>query len=223
MSRFSAGFGGVCVAEDKFEAVDPFALVSKENGFVLFEDVVEIIPQENDGIASDAVVADDRSAEDRADDRRFEEPDDLIEIENLDKTHDPVRLYLREMGSVPLLNREGEIEIARRIERGQTRVRRILARCPLIVQATIKLGEDVRLGTVDVRDILQFNDPLPSDETYESGTKEMLAACEDLARMRRKFLQLKQRMVAVPRHSKPKQHRRLRWELARLAVSISRK
>jgi len=206
------------VAEDKFEAVDPFALVSKENSFVLFEDVIELIPQEADGIPEAS------PADDRVDDRRFEEESgELIEIESLDKTHDPVRLYLREMGSVPLLNREGEIGIARRIERGQTRARRILARCPLIIQATISLGEDVRTGAVDVRDILQFNDPIPTDETYENAMRELLAACDDLVKLRKKFLQLKQRMVAVPRHSKPKQHRRMRWEMARLAVEISRR
>jgi len=80
------------VAEDKFEAVDPFALVSKENSFVLFEDVIELIPQEADGIPEAS------PADDRVDDRRFEEESgELIEIESLDKTHDPVRLYLREM------------------------------------------------------------------------------------------------------------------------------
>jgi RNA polymerase primary sigma factor len=222
MSRFRSGLGVIPVAEDKFEAVDPFALVSKENSFVLFEDVIELIPQEADGIP-EVSPADDR-IDDRADDRRFEEESgELIEIESLDKTHDPVRLYLREMGSVPLLNREGEIGIARRIERGQARARRILARCPLIIQATIGLGEDLRAGAVDVRDILQFNDPIPTDETYESGSSGMLAACDDLVKLRKKFLQLKQRMVAVPRHSKPKQHRRMRWEMARLAVEISRR
>ena len=81
-------------------------------------------------------------------DRRLEEEadEDFIEIESLDKTHDPVRLYLREMGSVPLLNREGEIGIARRIERGQTKTRRILSRCPVIIQEMVRLGEDVRCG-----------------------------------------------------------------------------
>jgi RNA polymerase primary sigma factor len=205
------------VAEDKFEAVDPFALVSKESGFVLFEEVIELIPQDGDGLAVDIAPA-----EDRSDDRRFDESDDPIEIESIDKTHDPVRLYLREMGSVPLLNREGEIEIARRIERGQTKTRRILARCPLIIQALIKLGEDVRNGVCDIRDILQFNDPVPTDETYDTGASEMLVACDELIKLRKKFLQLKQRMVAVPRHTKPKQNRRLRWEMARIAVQISR-
>ncbi len=102
--------------------------------------------------------------------------DDFIEVESLDKTHDPVRLYLREMGSVPLLNRDGEIDIARRIERGQTKTRRILSRCPVIIQEMVRLGEDVRSGAVSARDILQFNDPIPTDETYEAGAQAMLAS-----------------------------------------------
>jgi RNA polymerase primary sigma factor len=207
------------VAEDNFEAVDAFSLVSRETGFVLFEEVIELIPNEPDGVLGDLAPAEER---DRADERAFEESDELIEVESLDKTHDPVRLYLREMGSVPLLNREGEIEIAKRIERGQTKTRRILARCPLIIDATIRLGEDVREGAVDARDILQFNDPIPTDETWEKGAAQMLASCDELIRLRKKFFQLKQRMVAVPRHTKPKQNRRLRWELARMAVAISR-
>ena len=79
------------MAEDKFEAVDPFALVSKESGFVLFEEVIELIPHDVDGLAAD-IVQDIAPAEDRGDDRRFDESDDPIEIESIDKTHDPVRL-----------------------------------------------------------------------------------------------------------------------------------
>src|ERR1019366_4030600 len=160
--------------------------------------------------------------EEKSDDRRFEDADELIESEPLDKTHDPIRFYLREMGAVPLLNREGEIGIARRIERGQNRTRRILSRCPVIIQQIVQLGDEIRSGTVSPRDILQFNDPIPTDETYEVGTSAMLASCDDLARLRRRFLLLKQEMVAVPRQTKPKQNRRLRWELGRVAGDISR-
>jgi len=205
------------VAEDKFEAVDPLARVSREQGYVLFEDAIELIPPEVEELPLEAPLI-----EEKAEDRRFEEADDFIEIETLDKTHDPVRLYLREMGSVPLLNRDGEIGIARRIERGQTKTRRILSRCPVIIQEMVRLGEDVRSGAVAARDILLFNDPIPTDETYEAGARAMLSACDELAKLRKRFLQLKQKMVAVPRQSKPKQNRRLRWELGRLAVQISR-
>jgi RNA polymerase primary sigma factor len=227
MGEFVADQELIPVAEDKFEAVDPLARVSREQGYVLFEDAIELIPPEVEGLSLEALTLDaplvvEERPEEKADDRRFEEADDFIEIESLDKTHDPVRLYLREMGSVPLLNRDGEIGIARRIERGQTKTRRILSRCPVIIQEMVRLGEDVRSGAVAARDILQFNDPIPTDETYEAGARAMLAACDELAKLRKRFLQLKQKMVAVPRQSKPKQNRRLRWELGRLAVQISR-
>jgi RNA polymerase primary sigma factor len=169
------------VAEDKFEAVDPLARVSREQGYVLFEDSIELIPAEVDGLALDVLVLDaplvvEDRPEDKQGDRRFEEPDDFVEIESLDKTHDPVRLYLREMGSVPLLNRDGEIGIARRIERGQTKTRRILSRCPVIIQEMVRLGEEVRWGITAARDLLLFNDPIPTDETYDTGARAMLAA-----------------------------------------------
>ncbi|MGD1071873.1 MAG: RNA polymerase sigma factor RpoD [Bryobacteraceae bacterium] len=215
------------MAEDKFEAVDPLAMVSKESGFVLFDDVIEIIPHDLiapdiEELAFDGPGTEVPALDDKQDDRRFEEIDDLPEIESFDKTHDPVRLYLREMGSVPLLDREGEIEIARRIERGQMKTRRTLSRCPVIVQAIVKLGEQVASGAVAARDVLQFTDPIPTDETYEAGAAEMVASCAELERLRRRFMQLRQRLVAVPRQTKPKQNRRLRWELGRLAVQISR-
>jgi RNA polymerase primary sigma factor len=75
---------------------------------------------------------------------------------------------------------------------------------------------------VAARDVLQFNDPIPTDETYETGATELAASCAEIERLRKKFMQLRQRLVAVPRQTKPKQNRRLRWELGRLAVQISR-
>ena len=91
------------MAEDKFDAVDPLARVSKESALVLYdEDVIEIIPAETEELNLDGPLLDEKS------EHRFEEADDAPEGDNFDRTHDPVRLYLREMGSVPLLNREGE-------------------------------------------------------------------------------------------------------------------
>jgi RNA polymerase primary sigma factor len=216
-----AGTGSAVVGEDKFEAVDPLAIVGK-NGFAMFdEDVGDLIPPDIEDMSLDVGVLD-AALDEKPEDRRFEGDDELFEADGFDKTHDPVRLYLREMGSVPLLNREGEIEIARRIERGQTKSRRILSRCPLIIQEVIRIAEEVRIGSVQARDVLLFGDPLPGDENQDAGAADLVASGEELVRQRKKFLQLRQRLVAVPRQSKPKQNRRLRWELGRLAVQISR-
>ncbi|MDP9054285.1 MAG: RNA polymerase sigma factor RpoD [Acidobacteriota bacterium] len=210
------------MAEDNFEAVDPFARVSRAQALALLvESAAELIPQDLEELPLDTPL----TIEDRAEDKhegRFDDSEEPIELETLDKTHDPVRLYLREMGAVPLLNREGEICIARRIERGQNRTRRILSRCPVIIQEIVQLGESVRSGALPARDVLQFTDPAPTEETWESGTLAAVAACDELFKLRKRFVQMKQKMVAVPRQTKPKQNRHLRWELGRLAVEISR-
>jgi RNA polymerase primary sigma factor len=76
----------------------------------------------------------------------------------LDKTNDPVRLYLREMGVVPLLTREGEVVIAKRIERGQIRTQKSISRSPIAVEALIKLGDDLRRGKASIRDSVTFSE-----------------------------------------------------------------
>jgi len=76
----------------------------------------------------------------------------------LDKTNDPVRLYLREMGVVPLLTREGEVTIAKRIERGQIKTKKAISRSPIAVEALIKLGDDLRRGKASIRDTVTFSE-----------------------------------------------------------------
>jgi RNA polymerase primary sigma factor len=225
------------LAEDTFESVDPLARVSKAGGFVLFEDGIGILPGDPEFPPDPTFPFRKNEDDDKSEDRRFEDSAEA-DADNFDRTHDPVRQYLREMGAVPLLNRETEVGIARRIERGQTKIRRMLFRCPLIIQELVRIGEAVRTGELAARHILQFGDPLLHDDTaadvedpvadsevepeYEVDGEQLLATCDELARLRRRFLQLRQKLVAVPRQTKPKQNRHMRWELGRLAVEISR-
>jgi RNA polymerase primary sigma factor len=230
MDQIQAERGVSLVPEDQFEVADPLASVSKEHGFVLFEDTLEmlapdllsadLLPPDVEDLPPESVL-DEKSERRFEDEQRFEE-EELFDADPFDRTHDPVRLYLREMGAVPLLRREGEVEIARRIERGQMKTRRVLSRCPIVIQAIIDIPPQMASGQVAVRDVLQFNDPIPSEEIYAASAAAFEASCAELSRLSRKFLQLKQKLVAVPRQIKPKQNRRLRWELGRLAVQISR-
>ncbi len=139
-----------------------------------------------------------------------------------DKLTDPVRQYLREMGSVPLLTRQGEIEIARRIERGQTRVIRTISRTPIAVHEIVATNEEVRRGQVSIRDILQVSDPLATDETWDALRVDFCSRCDEISKFLKRAASVRQKMLAVPRVSKPKAHRRLRWELGRTSVKISR-
>ncbi|MBF0213623.1 MAG: RNA polymerase sigma factor RpoD [Magnetococcales bacterium] len=92
-------------------------------------------------------------------------PDGGIEDIDLGKTDDPVRMYLREMGSVDLLTREGEIMIAQRIEAGRNEVISAICDSPVTFQEIILLAEKLRNGQVSLRDILDI--PAPSNELGE--------------------------------------------------------
>ncbi len=92
----------------------------------------------------------------------------------LDKDSDPVRVYLREMGVVPLLNREGEVAIAKRIERGQTKTRKAITRSPIAVQALIEIGAELEKGRINIRDIVTFSEQAELMEQSDDRAGEYL-------------------------------------------------
>ena len=83
------------------------------------------------------------------------EGDDVVEyeLETFGKIADPVRIYLREMGSFPLLTREGEVEIAKRIESGQQEVLSVVFHCPFAIKEVINLGASLRTGKTNIREV----------------------------------------------------------------------
>jgi RNA polymerase primary sigma factor len=131
-------------------------------------------------------------------------------------------MYLREMGTVPLLTREGEVEIARRIERGQTTVLKSLSRAPLAIQEIIVMGEEMARGTLSARDVVLIADPMLTDEVIDEKQQEFVVHIEEIGKQYRRILQARQKLQAIPRTMKPKQYRRQLWELGRLMVRVSR-
>ena len=146
--------------EEKFGRLKRLVDAGKEKGFLLYDEINEVLPDEVvAGPVLDDLLADLDSAgveileEPKLEfDRKPEETEELAELEPgadaSEKTNDPVRMYLREMGTVPLLTREGEIELARRIERGQSSLKKSLSRAPLAIQETLKLEELVKRDPV---------------------------------------------------------------------------
>ncbi|HVX66223.1 MAG TPA: RNA polymerase sigma factor RpoD [Bryobacteraceae bacterium] len=216
--------------EDKFDRLKQLMDVGKEKGYVLYDEVSDLLP---DDITTGPELDDILVNLDGAGVEILEEPklekiedsEELLETELAqdfsDKTNDPVRMYLREMGTVPLLTREGEIELAKRIERGQNAVRKSLSRSPLITREVISLGEDLARFTVSVRDLLLLPDLVVNEESLESQKQEILRTIEEIERNYRRAQQFRQKLMAIPRTMKPKQHRALRYCLARLTVRIS--
>ena len=89
----------------------------------------------------------------------------------LDKGSDPVRLYLREMATVPLLKREQEVSIPRRIEVGQRRAQRAISRSPIAVAELLKISNDLEANRIGIRDVVTFSDDSEIEE-QEDRTAE---------------------------------------------------
>jgi RNA polymerase primary sigma factor len=217
--------------QDKYSAVDQLIQSGKEKGYVLYDEVSEVLPGDLDGSADlDEILAGlDGAGIELLEAPKSEKLDEVEETIELDlppgvgeKTSDPVRVYLREMGAVPLLTREGEVEIAKRMEKGERTVRKALSRSPLVIQELLRIANDVDLGRLSIRDVVHSADPMPTDESLEEERIIFVDICDEIVRLHKRFQQSRQRLQAIPRGLKPKQHRRLRFETARLMVKISR-
>jgi RNA polymerase primary sigma factor len=137
-----------------------------------------------------------------------------------DKSADPVRMYLRQMGAAPLLTREGEVAIAKRIERGRLAVRKALSRCPLVVRALLELPTQLSNGERSVRNIVVLDEV--SDELLAAATERALKIVQKLAKLHRSCEQTRKRLHVIPRNQKPRETRHLRIQLARNRVEMSR-
>jgi RNA polymerase primary sigma factor len=219
--------------EDKYDGLQRLVQMGKEKGYVLYDEVSDVLPGDLPGGAEleDVLAGLDTAGieileEPKDFDKKIEEGEELLDLDLPagvgEKVNDPVRMYLREMGTVPLLTREGEVEIAQRIERGQNTVLKSLSRAPLVVQQVIAMGEEMAHDIISARDVIQMVDPLLTDELVEEKRKEFALAIEDIARHYRKILQCRQKLQAIPRAMKPKQYRRQLWELGRLVIRTSR-
>ncbi|MBI5280688.1 MAG: RNA polymerase sigma factor RpoD [Candidatus Solibacter usitatus] len=221
-------------SEERYSRFQKLIEMGKEKGYVLYDDVSEVLPEElNSGPELDDLLAGldeagvDLLEEPKLDaEKKGEEAEDLAEADLIqeasEKTNDPVRMYLREMGTVSLLTREGEIDLARRIEHGQKLVVRALSRSALIVREVLQIAQEVEEGRTSLRDVLSLPDLLTTDEELEGYNVEFTSALEEVSKHLKKAQQVRVKLAATPRSTKPKQYRSTRWLLARTLVKISR-
>ena len=147
----------------------------------------------------------------------------------LEKTNDPVRLYLREMGVVPLLTREGEVAIAKRIERGQLKTQKAIGRSPIAVKELLKIGEELEGDAANIREIVIFAEQaeLTGDEDMDKAEEYRAWTVEGIQNIRKLFKQglkegekLREEQKAT-RGKKSKKLLRLRRKVARLRLEIA--
>src|ERR1700736_5593079 len=208
-------YGASVALEDKFDGLQRLVQMGKEKGYGLYDEVNEVLPGDlaggadlDDVLAGLDVAGIEILEEPKDFEKKLDEGDELIDLELPagvgEKVNDPVRMYLREMGTVPLLTRDGEVEIARRIERGQNTVLKSLSRAPLDVQGVIAMADERAQDVISARDVIQISDPILTDELVEEKRQEFNRCIDDIARHYKKIVQCRQKLQAIPRAMKPK-------------------
>lgn len=161
------------------------------------------------------------NADKKMDEAQEEEVEQLdLSPGNLEKTNDPVRLYLREMGIVPLLTREGEVAIAKRIERGKIRAQKAVSRSPIAVAELIQIGKELNEEYLSVREIVTFTEQEGITEEkileYHNYTLETIA---EIGKVFKKTNQMYEKLLAEPKRS-PKLNK-MKRKLARQRIELS--
>jgi RNA polymerase primary sigma factor len=222
--------------EDKFDDdIQNLIEVGKEKGYLTYGDVNEMLPDEigTPDDLDDLITTIGTQGIDLLDgpkfpgDKEFElEEGEDVELDltpgTLEKTNDPVRMYLREMGTVPLLTREGEVEIAKRIERGQMRVLKAISRSPIVIREIAALGEDLKRGVRNVKEVVIFDEEELTEEVVVARVKATVARTDALVKHQKKIALLDEKLATPAVKAKAKESRRLRWAIAREKVYISR-
>jgi RNA polymerase primary sigma factor len=223
--------------DDKFEE-DIHSLIDtgKEKGYLTYGDVNEMMPDDmatSPDDIDDLITTIGTQGIDLLDGPKFgtdkdfelEEGED-VELDltpgTLEKTNDPVRMYLREMGTVPLLTREGEVEIAKRIERGQNRVLKAISRSPIVIREIVALGEDLKRGVRNVKEVVVFDEEELTEDVVQARVRSTVARIDTLVKHQKKIAQLDEKAATPAVKAKVKEARHMRWLTAREKVLISR-
>ncbi len=139
----------------------------------------------------------------------------------LEQTDDPVRIYLRAMSAVPLLTREGEVDIAKRIERGQRRVLKALSRSPIVIRQIVAIGEDLKRGARSIKEIVVFDEEEITEKVLQNGVKDTTRRIDELQKHYKRASQLAGRLSTIPAERKAREYNRCRCRLGREIVRIS--
>ena len=221
-------------ADDRYSRFQRLIEMGKERGYVLYDDVSDLLPDDlGTGSELDDLLAGlDAAGVDLLEEPKTDfakKPEEAEEFADLelgpeagDKTNDPVRMYLREMGTVPLLTRDGEIELARRIEKGQTKVIRALSRSSLVMRELAELAAEAQDGRSSLRDILCTPDAMTADDEEEQQVRDFVASIRSIEVHIREAERLRHQVLARPSGARQKHQKELRWKLSRMLVRVSR-
>ncbi len=221
--------------EEKYDEIRALMAMGKEKGYLLYEEINELLPadvtsaEELDdlfsalGSAGIEIVDSEKSYRDEkpaSDDGEGPQGDLDLTPGVLDKTNDPVRMYLREMGTVPLLTREGEVAIAKRIERGKLTVMKLISRTPKVTQEVIEMGEQLKRGERTIRELVVFNEEEITDEKLERRRKQLEKQIDAVRIAQENVVKTEEKFGATPKTEK-KKYIKASWKIRRAKVAVT--
>ncbi|HLY99158.1 MAG TPA: RNA polymerase sigma factor RpoD [Candidatus Angelobacter sp.] len=222
--------------DDKYEDIKKLIDAGKEKGYLTYDQVNDLIPGDvhSPDDLDDLLTTIGTQGIDVLDvgkglpsEQKYEEMEEGEDVEldltpgALEKTNDPVRMYLREMGTVPLLTREGEVEIAKRIERGQLRVLKALSRSPIVIREILSLGDDLKRGVRSIKELVAFDEEEITDEIVLARLRDFTGQIDEVGKHYKKVQQQLEKLEGVQQKKKPKEYRKFRWALGRAQVQVS--
>src|SRR6201997_452108 len=212
-NTFDAGDETRLAIEDKYEDdIQKLIDTGKEKGYLTYGEVNDLIPNDlnSPDDLDDLITTIGTQGIDLLDEGgpkfggdKYEEGEDGEDVEldltpgTLEKTNDPVRMYLREMGTVPLLTREGEVEIAKRIERGQLRVMKAISRSPIVIREIVALGEDLKRGVRNVKEVVIFDEEEITEEVLQARVRQTVGKIDGLVKHQKKAAQLEEKLETI--------------------------
>ncbi len=224
--------------EDKYEEdIQKLIDAGKEKGYLTYNEVNDLIPGDlhspddlddllttigTQGI--DVLEGGPKFGADKFESEGEEGEDVELDLTpgTLEKTNDPVRMYLREMGTVPLLTREGEVEIAKRIERGQLRVLKAISRSPIVIREIVALGEDLKRGVRNIKEVVIFDEEEITEEILQARIRVTIGRVDTLLKHQKKASLLLEKLETINPKAKAREHRKTRWMMNRERVEVSR-
>ena len=221
--------------EDKYEGVKELLVLGKEKGYLLYDEVNDALPdniqsaEELDtifelfGNAGIEVIDSEQQfdvTQRRARPKASQEGEEEVAAESLEKTNDPVRMYLREMGTVPLLTREGEVEIAKRIEKGQKTVQKALSRSPVVVAEIQRHAQELKEGTLNVKNFALFPGDEITEELLLKRRRAVLRRINEVRKLEIEAARVRRRLRRAKKDTA--NYKRLLSQLARYRIPIAR-
>jgi RNA polymerase primary sigma factor len=198
---------------------------------VSIEDIDEVLQTLERATSGEAEIEEplieESSSTVESDETMSEEVELDLSAGEMDKTSDPIRVYMREMGVVPLLTREQEVSIAKRIERGQKRAEKAIARSPIAVVELFRIGDELAAGALNIRDVVAFSDQMETEEHEDRSEEYLQWTIEGLQNIRQLYkrgLKEFERFADEQKISRGKRSKKLlryRRKLARTRLEIA--